>query len=472
MSLLLVLLYAQARGEDNLVQLRTAIHVTSSVSEGRHSLREIAEAAQDNDIDVVVFTDRDLMRWEYGAWPLRNLIKKRVENNSVLRYGTARYLREIEQLKTDFPDMVFVPGVESAPFYYWEGSPLKRNLTMHNWHKHILAVGMAMPGDYNRLPVIGSPRGLRKGFDALSLWPALLIVAGILCLRKREYGYRDHAGRSLGPRSRRWQICGALLALVGVLFLCNNWPFCSYAFDQYHGDLHSKPYQDFIGYVDKKGGLTFWAHPEAQNISEMGNIAWETTEHSRELLLTRGYTGFSVFPEGYRKIGVPGGLWDKILGEYCAGSRRAPVWAIAGLAHEGSLDLAGRMAKIHTVVLVPEKSGRAVLDALRNGKAYAVCGSRAADFSLDTFHISDTDGGHTLHITCRFEGKQDKVTVKIIKNGEIVDARAHGTPLHLTYPDDNIAPGKSYYRLEIRGKGLHLVTNPIFVTRSKAAARP
>ena len=29
-----------------------------------------------------------------------------------------------------FPDMILIPGVESAPFYYWEGSPLKSNFIM------------------------------------------------------------------------------------------------------------------------------------------------------------------------------------------------------------------------------------------------------------------------------------------------------------------------------------------------------
>ena len=75
------------------MQLRTAIHITSTISESGDSLREIAETARGNGISAVIFTDRDLMRWEYGVWPLRNVIKKTVENNSVSRYGADRYLR-------------------------------------------------------------------------------------------------------------------------------------------------------------------------------------------------------------------------------------------------------------------------------------------------------------------------------------------------------------------------------------------
>ena len=186
-----------------------------------------------------------------------------------------------------------------------------------------------------------------------------------------------------------------MVVLAGVVLLVNNRPYCEYRFDQYHGDMGSMPYQNYIDYVNHRGGLTFWAHLEAENISERDGIRFETKEHSHEMVGTKGYTGFAIFHEGYRKVGRPGGVWDSTLRDYCLGLREKPVWAIAGLASEGEPDMAVRIRNVRTILMVPDRSRKAVLEALRSGMIYVARGPGASNFVLDGFSVSNESGTAT-----------------------------------------------------------------------------
>ena len=516
--LFFLLLPPKVSPQDNLVQLKTAVHLSSVISEGDHALSQIAAIAQGSGISVVIFNDRDLMRWEYGLWPLRGVIKKTVEHNSIFKHGIGSYLKQIAELQNTFPEMVFMPGAESAPFYYWEGSPFKtisikrkrlgyqgggvdkslqglRNklileregrraprlledghLRMYNWHQHILTIGMEGSNDYANIPIVGNPSGLDDGFNVIGLWPLLTLILGLGYARKRIYFYTDFNGRHMDDYSKKWQAIAVLLIITSSVFILNNWPFSSFKFDQYHNDLENIPYQNFIDYVNERGGLTFWAHPEAGYILNMGSVGFITREYAHRLLDTKDYTGFSIFPEGYQQVGRPGGIWDDLLIEYCKGVRKKPVWAIGGLAFEKG-DLSRDMKHLQTIVLAPEKSKQAVLDALRKGKIYVARGRNSLNFKLSQFSLSDElksikgfvgdvvkiEGRPVLYIEGQFLEEQREIEVSIIKEGKIVKSYKMKTPFTLTYHEDSTLEEKSYYRLEIKGKHLHLITNPIFV---------
>lgn len=464
--------------EDSL-QLRSSIHISSTVSDGDLSLSEIADLAHKEGISVVIFTDRDLMRWEYGLRPLENVIKRKIENNSIFTFGIGKYLAEIEKLRKDFGDMIFITGTESAPFYYWQGSIFKDDLTMYNWHKHILALGLDQPQDYKNLPVAGNPKGLHESFSVVSLWPFLMLAVGILCMQRKKYDYSDYKGRGLGPIARTWRIIGLSLIFLSFLFIFNNWPFFSLKFDQYHGDKGIRPYQNFIDYLNSNGALSFWVNPEAEYYAKVNNIELMTPEHTQDLRETQDYTGFCIFPGGYKQIGKPGGLWDELLLEYCQGSRPRPIWAIAGLSFERG-DLKAALKGTQTVVLVLKKNRESVINSLRQGKAYVVRGQKSLDFSLDKFYIcnescsvkgtiGDTieiDEKVLLHVEADLLGAEDeKFKVSVIKNGKVVKTSLMQAPFLLSYYDDSLLEDKSYYRLEITGKGLHIVTNPVFVVK-------
>jgi len=478
--LVLVILgcFCQIGAAEELIQASASIQISSTISDGKLSILEIAEIAKQNDIKIVILTDNDVMGWEYGLWPLRRIIKKTVEANSVFNHGIKNYLRDIEDAQRRNPNLILIAGVECAPFYYWEGRP-SGNFKMLNWHKHMLVIGLDNVKDYKMLPSVANRYSLKlpcKFKDIYRLWPILLLIIGILCLRKRKFGYKDLQGRSLGPHSRAWMIFGICIIVFGLLFLINNFPFCSFKYDQYHGEQGVGPYQNLIDYVNSKEGFTFWAHPEAENVDEIGRVSVETGEHADNLLEARDYTGFAVFYDGYNKIGLAGGIWDETLKQYCQGRRRAPVWAIGGLAFSQAGDLGKHMRYLRTIFLVPSLTKQAVLMALREGKMYVVKGK--TEFISDEFIVGDTlsdaegrmgdsidlSGNAALRISGHFaDGRSEMVEVNLIKNGDIIETFEVMSPVEIDYLDKDSSEGKKiYYRLEIHYPGGILVTNPIF----------
>jgi len=440
-----------------------AIHMSSTVSDGQYTISELVGIAKKNGIKVAIITDRDQMKWEYGLWPLRKIIKKTVEEGSVLRYGAKNYLKEIEAAQKENPDIVLIPGVESAPFYYWEGNPLANNLKIFNWHKHMLIIGMEKESDYRNLPLVSNRKGLVLPFgfkDIFYLWPVIILIAGIYCLRKRKFNYTDAGGRSLGPHSLPWQIFGGILIATSLVLLFENFPFRSYKFDQYSGDKGVLPYQNLIDYANRRGGLTFWAHPDIANISQRGNVGIETPEHGRDLLSAQDYTGFAIFYEGYKETGRPGGIWDQVLNEFCEGKRKSPVWTIGGMAFDHG-DLNFLMRDVRTVILAPHLDKAEVLNALKQGRMYVLL----ADMSLilDKFEVNLVNKP-AIEISGHFaDGRKDIVQINLIRNGTIVKTFEAAAPFNIKYDDNYFEKGKkTYYRLEIRSPKGQLFSNPIF----------
>jgi hypothetical protein len=135
------------------------------------------------------------------------------------------------------------------------------------------------------------------------------------------------------------------------------------------------------------------------------------------------------------------------------------------------------MRNSQVIVLVSEKSKKAVLAALRSGKIYVASGRGSFDFYLDAFYLSDEfdkvkgfagddvkiKGNPFLHIEGHFEGEPQEIEIRVIRQGEIVKTYKTQTPFKIIYYEEDVPKSKSYYRLEIIGKGLLFITNPIFV---------
>lgn len=481
LNLLMVVFLRTITLAQELIQAPAAIQISSKVSDGKYDIAQIIKIAKQNNIKVVIITDRDIMRWQYGLWPLRNIIKKTEESNSIFKYGIRRYLSKIAKLQERNLDLVLIAGLESAPFYYWGGNLFSDHFAIANWHKHILVIGLDKVIDYKDLPVLGNKWALALPFklkNIFNLCPILILLLGMLCLRKRQFDYRDLSGRQLAPYSHLWRNFGIFLIPVGLIFLLNNYPFCDFKFDQYHGDLGVIPYQNFIDYVNQRQGLTFWAHPEAEYIQKRDRINIETREYADDLVKTYDYTGFAIFYEGYNKVGIPGGIWDELLMEYCQGRRKMPVWAIGGLGFDRLGDLDRSLQDLRTVFLIPKLSKIEVFKALKEGKMYVIRGKDSSWFILDKFIVKDLTSAEAMmgeEIT--LEGKpqieikggflnieSQPLKIKLIKNGGIIKTIETTSPFDISYQDeDNIDGEKKYYRLEIVSRDMFLVANPIFV---------
>ncbi|MFA5100303.1 MAG: hypothetical protein WC547_05430 [Candidatus Omnitrophota bacterium] len=465
------------------VQLPAAIHMASDISDGKLTLGQIAARAGENGISVLIPTDRDSMVWEYGMPGLRNIVKKRVSDRSVFSYGIDRYLQRLAALQKESPGMIIIPGIESAPYYYWQGSFFADDLVIKDWHKHMLVIGLSKPSDLEYLPVLGNPKGLCQPMGLKNIflaWPLVLAAFGIWCLRRRVYSYADSSGKKLGPFSRGWRITGIFSLFIAGLMFINNYPFCYQKFDQYHGSRGVMPYQNLIDYANGRGGLTFWAHPEVSNIDKTGPVGIETDEHTEYLLKTKGYTGFAVFYEGFKKVGIIGGIWDQVLTEYCQGSRNSPIWAIGALAFDKTGDLAMLMNDVRTVLLCGRSDGAAALDALKKGRMYCSRGRYSSSFVLDKFTVSDGAGidktmgeeillrkDPVIGIQGHFLRGQDKMfTIQLIRNGKLLRVFEAQTPFDISYTDTaSSISQKTYYRLQITTGDTTVITNPIFVQR-------
>ncbi|MBI5232738.1 MAG: hypothetical protein HY880_00110, partial [Deltaproteobacteria bacterium] len=247
-------------------------------------------------------------------------------------------------------------------------------------------------------------------------------------------------------------------------------PFCRPLYDQYHGDRGALPYQNFIDYVEGKGGMVFWAHPDVYSRFKLDKFGIDTPPYSGELIRTGNYTGFAALLGGMKNTARPGGVWDTVLKQYIGGERKKPVWAIGELDYkEGDW-----MGETQTVFLADKNSKADILDAMRKGRMYAVSGEPKP--VLEEFRVWDVknntwvemggtaaaEGSVRLKIHVRLpEAKKKGMKLKLIREGTVIKEIDFDMELETELTD--ACPekgGKTYYRIDIDGK---LISNPIFV---------
>ena len=464
-----------------LEQLRGVIHLDTTVSGGEYGPEEMVRFLRDNELDVAIFTDQATIRWDYGVFPARWIMgwftgwaigKAFGRTGSVGAMGPRSYVALLDDLDKLYDKVVVIPGVEAIPFFHWEGSLLDGSFSLVNGYKHLLAFGMDRPESYEELPTVGE--GYYRGYGIgtfLSLWPLGLIFLAYRC--------RKRAQDALRPALYR---VPALLFLgIGLLFLLNNFPFKYGKYDQYHGDQGIAPYQDFIDYVVGQGGLIFWAHPEVSThrVITRGPLKAHirTEAYHEDLLLAHNYTGFGAFHEGMKYIIPPGGIWDQVLAQYCLGRRQRPVWAIA----EGDVEGDQFSPKYsQTVFLVNRPTRGEVLDALREGRVYAIGGPLSEHLSMAHFSLADDHGeaiqGGTLvaakkevrilaSAECRPNREGNALKVDLIRDGAVIKTFRGEGVLEVSHTDTPPEDGGThFYRLDIRAPSqTRMISNPIFV---------
>jgi hypothetical protein len=448
------------------------IHLDSTISGGALSPEAVAGFAHDAGVEIAIFTDHDTMRWEYGLLPLRGLVRKVVEKNSVYRYGEANYLKTIRGLNQKYPGMLAMPGVEAIPFYWWKGSYFTKDLTLMDGHKHLLVMGLKGAEDYKNLPSIGKgyPRKITSEI-CIRLWPICFFVfAWFLFTLARAK-----------PNGKPLKFAGVMCIFPGIIVLLNNFPFTAACYDQYHGSRGIAPYQEVINYVNSRGGVTFWAHPELveEGNREISGIKCITEPYHEDLLKSRDYTGFAAFAAGTKFIIPPGGIWDQILNQYRKRERNRPVWAI-GEVDFGDDD-SFSIKDSQTIFLLKDKSEEAVIDALKAGRVYALhlYKENVPTLVLDNFTIENIAGKTvaymgdelrtgenphlSIHVSCPETEKNAGYKIDIIRNGEVIHQFKSSGNTEMIYDDNYFKSGECvYYRLDIDGPS-RIISNPIFV---------
>ena len=441
------------------------IDLRSTYSDGAYDIESLVSMAKNRGFEVLIINDHDRMVMEYGLSPFRNLIKRKVELSSINKNGAKAYLDSIKKVQKMFPDMIIIPGSETAAFYYWTGSAFKKNLTAHNHERRILTIGMEKPEDYENLPILHngfSTEYMRMAVPQILLYLVILVMAMFLIKWKGFY-----------------RIAGIIIFIWCSASIANSNMFRSSPFDQYHGDRGIAPYQLFIDYVSSKGGLTFWNYPETKSgVRQMGPIYVDTPPYPEVLEQARGYTGFAAIYGDTITITEPGNIWDKILIAYCEGRRNQPVWGISTADFHKEGESGENLGNFPTFFLVQKKTKDEVLRALRNGRMYACRGKFPNIVKLDEFLVCSSDGktkgisGDEIVLKenprikislSAAEISETQVKLRLIRSGKLIKTFVGSLPMKIDYQDKYFEPGrKVYYRIDVRGYG-SVVSNPIFV---------
>ncbi len=448
--------YQQVAG---LMDLRTTF------SDGANDLDQLVLLAKKKGFSVLFINDHDRLAMEYGLLPFRNLIRKRVELNSINSGGADKFIQAIQDIRQRYPDMIIVPGSETAAFYYWTGSPFNGKLTAHDHEKRILTVGMENPDDYEDLPILHnnlSMNYIASALPAVVLF-SLSLIASLILLRWRGL----------------LRVTGVILSLLSIAFIINSDPLRSSPFDPYHGDQKMAPYQLLIDYVNARGGMTFWNYPETNSgVREMGPIHVSTLPYPDALAESTGYTGFAAVYGDNISLTEPGNIWDTTLKEYCRGYRDRPPWGIATGDFHQEGEGGDQLGTYQTVFLVEHRTRDAVLKALKTGKIYACQVNYPQALKMEDFSVSSADdrikgiSGEEIMLkeyprvrisVSTSVPSQDKVKIRLIRSGETIYLFEEKLPLMIDYIDPYYKPGERiYYRMDLHGNGT-IVSNPVFV---------
>lgn len=449
------------------VQVPGVVHVHSTFSSGQYSLEQLVAKARHKGIEALVLTDHDLVVMEYGLFPLRNIIKKRVQRASILESGPQKYLAAIEHQNKRQKDVIVIAGAQSSPFYHWTGSPLKKNLVAHDYRKELLLIGLRSPEDYRGLPI------LHGGFSTA--------YVSDLLPRSISFLLSFFIGVFLVFRKGAFKIIGGFVSIFSLLLVINHHPFKSSPFDPYHGSRGIAPYQDTIDYVTQRGGMVFWAHPESRYAKggvPIGPVTLKTEPYPDDLLASINYTGFAAMYGDTVTVTKPGRHWDRVLLQYCRGEREKPVWGIAGADfHREKKGV--ELDTFQTIFLVQRKAHGEVLAALANGRMYAVRKGKGPRLTLEKFLVRIPENNTVAVMGEEISAKRNRiiegtitasdssrypVAVVIVKNGKIWQSFKGQTPLTFRFADADGQEAKQFYRLDVHSRLIgKLLSNPIFV---------
>ncbi len=490
--ILLIALSSVSVCADDYIQSVGLIHMDSEVSGGEHTISMLGSVAKNAGADVAFLTDHDTQKATYGIWPLRNFLKVSHSRASIRNYGIQKYLDEIKQADRNLDDFLYLPGVEAVPYYSWGRSTFSNLPLISHLHRHILVLGIDSAEQIEYLPSIetGYPRQYTRKSLMKLLWLIPLFISFFLYKPPDRTVHYSSWMKALFSEELNYLAMGLLV--FSVIFLFDAFPFNEPIVDQYQDDNDVLPYQTLIDYVNRQGGLTFWAHPEAmydETIStEKGNpfvsaalrsvlsdgIEIKTEPYYKLLNSTHGYTGFAIFFEGHQMVGKPNGVWDGVLTQFCEGLRQDPVFAISELDMEEGTD-PETASESQTVFLVREKTPEEYLEALRKGRVYCYRNNLSKwvtiqDYSVSSGGLSAISGElvpfeENARMTLDLDIKKHDLefNVIVINNNRVIANRKINKSTHLTVDLAEPMAKMGYVRVVMyQGSSLRIATNPIF----------
>ncbi len=446
------------------------LHLDTNLSGGSLSPEEMINQVREAGIRIAIVTDKDNNYLEYGLWPLRNLIKKSVERESIIHYGAAKYLEYMKRVEEQNKDMIVITGTETIPFYYWRGNIIS-GLTVVNFHKNLLLLGLDKPEDFAQLP--STANKTRGRFSLFALWPAFLFIPAVAGYYYRRRYVAFEKDRIIDEYRQPFKKYSFSLGGIAFVFLINAYPFKPELYSPYQGEIGVPPFQAQIDFTNERGGISIWASPDIETSHhEIGPVTLVTPPYYNDLLNTYDYTDVAVFAEGMKHTGVAGGIWDQVLTEFVTLKRLRPSWAVGEIDYEDG----DYLGETQTVFLLKEFTKEAVFEALKRGHCYAVTGDvrlkkpvlkrfEVWDESKNKWQIAGERGmaGSRVHIRVYLKiPKGQKYSFKIVSNNKVLLKRENvsKTINEIITFDTTAFKGIRYYRLIL---GKTLLSNPVFV---------
>ena len=462
--------------------LRAAMHVHSTMSTGSLSLESLARRAEAQQLDVLILSENLTLRYDYGLRPFEGFLKYQVTFPSVMEYGIRQFLDEVQSVQRRHPNLIIIPGVEVAPYYYWTGSLLRGDLTMHNAQRNLLVIGLEKLEDYEQLPSRGN------SYSFVWAWQSVINGLPLLLLALAVWLWMARGSRSSdrsGPASHRRLVLSLFLGMTSAALMVNAWPMKMPVYSAYDDTAGYRPYQALIDRAIERGALVFWSMTEARDFSRhsfgpLGTVTIKTEPHPEALILTRGYTGFGGLYQDARRAIAPGGVWDQLLNTRTTHEQDMFPTLIGEVAFHGTADAGKDLDRVYTVVQTSDRTASGIMAALKTGRAYAVArGDQNVLLQLDEFRvmthgqsagISETlNGGTSGDLVVRvgvsaIDGRSYAAKLRVIRSGRVIKQIEGQTPFQIELADPE-APRRERlnYRVEVVGKGGELLTNPIYV---------
>lgn len=394
-------------------KVKCIIHIHTDISTGTRTLESYIKEAKEKGIGAIVLTDTDWQRYEYGIPPFRRLIKKVVQNESVMTFGIKKYLDHIEKMNEKYEDIIIIDGVETNPFYYWSGSFLKGTLTLNNRNKDMLVIGLGNANDYRNMPLVANRK---SRFDAY------------------------HGDKFTQPYQ---DLIDYVIKREGLIF----WSHPEYEENTVVSGiiLITVPYPwDLVGTYNYTGFGIFW-----EGYDKVGKPKglWDRilTEYCNGRRESPVWAVGELEEEGRGNINI-----DDVLNiVYVKDSNRQQI---LNALKKGRFYVTFKVLK--RVPLVLE-------EFTVNNESGTKTATMAEEISFS--------GDPVIKIRISHERPIDKrITVKLIRNNEIIEEFDNISDIEIEYKDEGLTENqKYYYRIDVWSRnGTQLVPNPIFFKKA------
>src|SRR5262245_53970089 len=463
LPVLVVLLFTRplsgqsAESEKGFRPLTAALHIHSRFSNGEHEIPELGSYAHQKKLDVLGISDSFLTRVRYGVGPFKKLMSRTMNRTSVMDRGIDEYFDSLDETQQQFSDVVILPGLEVAPYYYWEGR-WPGTLALHDFDRHILVFGLHDRNVVRNMPVIENATWSNSERSLARLaGPVIAILLGLALLTRKNNAARIAAG---------------FVLVVGFSWTYDAYPYANLP-TPYSDKTDDRAFQRLIDYAAAHGALTFWSYPEARypDITVTGSPARMASRPEPEILRrTDNYRGFEGLYGDNITITKPGGLWDQLLKDYLQNGRKTWPSVITGIDFHAFKPANGwnQLDQGITVLFAREKTEAAVLDALKLGRGYSSFQDKPEqpvimeDFALRSNSSVAISGellraAREIKFTARVNGASGaKAQISVIRDGTPIEQVEAALPAVINR-SDTLDAGRHYYRVMVKAGATQIV---------------